>query len=242
MAKHDTEPSADPGAPRAGASAGGRPRPSPLRRRPALARNAGLGLLCLLGTAAVSLALPGRAQVQRLSLAAAWVSLAFLATTLLLGPIRVLRGRHAPAHLVRRRELGIWAAVTALIHAALGLQVHLDGRVRAYFLRPGGAPGLPVPRLDAFGLANHAGLVATLILTLLLALSNDASLRRLGTRRWKGAQRSVYLAFVLVAAHGLAYQLLEERAAGLVLLLGLTVAAVVGLQLLGFLRVLGRPR
>ena len=42
--------------------------------------------------------------------------------------------------------------------------------------------GALLPRIDPFGAANYTGLAATLILVALLVTSNDASLRRLGTR------------------------------------------------------------
>jgi methionine sulfoxide reductase heme-binding subunit len=46
---------------------------------------------------------------------------------------------------------------------------------------------------------------------MLLAISNDLSLRTLKTRRWKSLQRWAYVAFVLTAAHGIAYQSIEKR-------------------------------
>jgi DMSO/TMAO reductase YedYZ heme-binding membrane subunit len=46
---------------------------------------------------------------------------------------------------------------------------------------------------------------------MLLALSNDVSLRALGTRSWKSAQRWIYVAFDLTIVHGIAYQLVEKR-------------------------------
>jgi len=76
---------------------------------------------------------------------------------------------------------------------------------------------------------------ATLILAMLLALSNDMSLRRLGTKRWKSLQRWNYLCCILVVLHGIAYQFIENRSlwfvvffAGMVLLAG--VLQFVGVQ------------
>ena len=46
-----------------------------------------------------------------------------------------------------------------------------------------------------FGLSNETGLIAALILLVLLATSNDASLRNLGLARWKSWQRWNYACF-----------------------------------------------
>jgi DMSO/TMAO reductase YedYZ heme-binding membrane subunit len=84
-----------------------------------------------------------------------------------------------------RRDLGIWTALLALVHVVFALQHHVNGRVLYYFFATpemGASSGL---RLDAFGISNWVGLMAALGLSLLLALSNDRSLRRLGPRRWK---------------------------------------------------------
>jgi DMSO/TMAO reductase YedYZ heme-binding membrane subunit len=49
----------------------------------------------------------------------------------------------------------------------------------------------------AIGFANFAGLGAALVFLMLLAISNDLSLRTLKTRRWKSLQRWTRAAFVL---------------------------------------------
>jgi len=66
-----------------------------------------------------------------------------------------------------------------------------------YFFREGESKRL-VPRSDSFDFANYTGLIAALIVVLLLALSNDASLRVLGKKRWKFLQRWNYAVMVLV--------------------------------------------
>ena len=50
-------------------------------------------------------------------------------------------------------------------------------------------------RHDLFGFSNYTGLCSALLLLLLLATSNDNSLRVLGTPRWKQLQRWNYFAF-----------------------------------------------
>jgi sulfoxide reductase heme-binding subunit YedZ len=189
---------------------------------------AGLGLVVYL--------LVDRDRVQaRLSMATAYASLLFLGATLLLGPLRVLRGKHSPANTYLRRDLGIWAGLLALAHTAAGLTVHFPGRMWKYFFdRVPSLSAAPHLRLDGFGVANHTGLASALVLILLLALSNDRSLRALGTSRWKGLQRWSYLAFALTAAHGALYQAIQSRAAPGVGVFAVVVAAVVGAQLAGY--------
>ena len=48
-----------------------------------------------------------------------------------------------------------------------------------------------------FGFANFTGLGAALLFLMLLAISNDLSLRTLKGRRWKSMQRWTYVAFLL---------------------------------------------
>jgi sulfoxide reductase heme-binding subunit YedZ len=173
---------------------------------------------------------------MRLSLATAYPSLALLAASLVIGPWHVLRGRAYPVSTDLRRDVGIWAAILGVIHVVAGSQVHQRGRFWLYFVHPGGRLGGLSPRHDAFGLANYTGLGATLVLALLVCLSNDRSLRRLGIQRWKGLQRWNYAGFALVAAHGIVYQLIERRQPLLVAAHAAVVAGVVAVQVTGFRR------
>ena len=78
-----------------------------------------------------------------------------------------------------------------------------------------------------FGFANFTGLAAALLFLMLLAISNDFSLRTLKTHRWKFLQRWTYAAFALTGAHGIAYQLIEKRHVLWVLVSSVTMIAVV---------------
>jgi sulfoxide reductase heme-binding subunit YedZ len=88
-----------------------------------------------------------------------------------------------------------------------------------------------------FGFANFAGLGAALLFLMLLAISNDLSLRTLKTRRWKSLQRWTYAAFLLTGAHGIAYQLIEKRHVPWVVVFAVVMAAVVAGQLLGLVQI-----
>lgn len=173
----------------------------------------------------------------RLSMATAYSGLALLGGTLLLGPFNVLRSGRSPLSTDLRRDLGIWAALVSLVHVVAGLQVHFRGRPWLYFVAPAELPYQFLSiRLDVFGFANHLGLAAALLAVLLLALSNDLSLRRLGAWRWKMLQRLNYGLLALVVAHGLLYQRLEVRNPRLVMVLVTLTAVVAAVQVAGFWR------
>ena len=93
-----------------------------------------------------------------------------------------------------------------------------------------------------FGFANFTGLGAALLFLMLLAISNDLSLRILKARRWKSMQRWTYVAFLLTGAHGIAYQLIEKRHVPWVLAFSAIMTAVAVAQFLGFVRVHWRLR
>ena len=87
-----------------------------------------------------------------------------------------------------------------------------------------------------FGAANYVGLAAAILFVVLLVISNDVSLRRLGTRRWKFIQRWAYAAFALTVAHGILFQLVEKRHTPWVIAFALIVVAAATIQALGWSR------
>lgn len=179
----------------------------------------------------------------RASMATAYASIALMGWALAIGPWRVWRGRTPATSLDLRRDLGIWSALLAVAHVATGLQVHMRGDMLNYFLYRArdGAHAIPI-RMDPFGIVNWTGLAATVLLVLLVLISNDASLRALGATRWKRFQRATYLAAALTALHGLAFQLMDHRGKPYILLFGGIVAVVLALQLRGRNLVRSRSR
>jgi sulfoxide reductase heme-binding subunit YedZ len=127
------------------------------------------------------------------------------------------------------------AGILALAHTIIGLQVHLKGDFVQYFFyrTPAGIGSL---RYDPFGIANHLGLVAALIILLLLTISNNLSIRTLGQKRWKRIQRWIYVGAILVVVHGFLYQALERRALAFVACVLIVAAVAAFAQLLGFRR------
>lgn len=136
--------------------------------------------------------------ITRLSFASAYPALVLLAATLTIGPLKMLAGDRLTISFDVRRDIGIWAGITGVFHAVIGQCVHLRGRPWLYYIYENWRQKhfLPI-RHDLFGLANYTGIIAALVLLVLLATSNDAMLRKLGTPGWKRLQRWNYLCFAL---------------------------------------------
>jgi sulfoxide reductase heme-binding subunit YedZ len=151
----------------------------------------------------------------------------------MLGPWNVLRRRPIPVSYDLRRDVGIIAGILALVHTGIGLTVHLRGRMWMYFFKT-----LHPLRIQAsaFGAANYIGLIAAALFAILLALSNDWSLRALGTPRWKSLQRWTYGAFVLTLAHSILFQYVEKRRMPWVLFFAAAALATLVVQSLGYLQ------
>jgi sulfoxide reductase heme-binding subunit YedZ len=175
-----------------------------------------------------------RSAAFRWSMATGYAGTALIGLALVMGPWWLTRGRRVPVSTDVRRDVGLWGATFALLHVVTGLQVHMGGDMLNYFIyRPrDGAHPLPI-RFDGFGVTNWTGLGATLVLIGLMAISNDWSLRGLGTARWKRWQRWTYVAAVLVALHGLAFQRMDRRTPAFVAVLVLMIGATLAFQLYG---------
>lgn len=146
--------------------------------------------------------------ISRLSFSSAYPALFLVAATLMPGAWKSLRGRRPAVSMDLRRDLGIWAGMVSVFHAVIGNCEHLRGRPWLYYIYENWQETHWAPiRHDWFGLANYTGLIAALIILALLAASNDASLRKLGTPGWKQLQRWNYWAFGLVIIHTFVYQL-----------------------------------
>lgn len=173
--------------------------------------------------------------LSRASFATAYPALVLLAATLVLGPWNVLTRRRNPVSSDLRRDVGIWAAILAVIHTIVGQNVHLRGRPWLYYVyAPREHHSFPI-RHDLFGLANYSGAVATMAAILLCATSNDYSLRKLGAARWKGVQRWNYLLFGLTGVHAFAYQGVEKQKLPYVALVTVCIGVALLFQAFGIL-------
>jgi methionine sulfoxide reductase heme-binding subunit len=183
------------------------------------------------GTAIFWTLFPNRRDlISRLSIATAYPALFLTAAALLAGPWNVLRRRANPVSFDLRRDLGIWAGVIAVVHTAVGLNVHLRGRPWLYFIDQHRV------RWDLFGFSNDTGAFAALLFVLLLSISNDLSLRKLGIARWKFLQRWTYLAAALTVLHAMAYQMVEKRQPAYQAALWVTTALICAFQIAGWRR------
>lgn len=163
------------------------------------------------------------------SMGTAYAAFFFLAAATALGPLNVIRRRVNPVHSALRRDTGIIAGMTALVHTVLGLQVHMGGNLSRYFVPPSTAS----PRSTVFIASNYLGLFSALVLAVLVAISNNAAIRAFGLAAWKRVQRTAYFAVAAAVVHGLLYQLLEKRAWILVGGVVVVAALIAGLQVKG---------
>ena len=204
-------------------------RLSPSRRR--LIRNAALALGTTAATLALVAVIPVKNAMPRWSMATAYVALALLMACLAVGPLNVLRGRPNPVSTHLRRDLGIWGGAFGLLHLVVGLNVHM-GHPWFYFIYKPEEGDHRIPlRHDLFGFANYTGLASGIILVVLLAISNDVALRRMGSARWKSWQRWNYVATVLFVVHGIVFQIVEQRALPIVVLCALALGFAIAMQL-----------
>jgi sulfoxide reductase heme-binding subunit YedZ len=192
-------------------------------------------LFALGSVAALYFTRPYKDVLSRASFATAYPALALLSSTLLVGPWNLLRNARNPISSDLRRDLGIWAGVLGVVHAAVGQFVHLRGRPWLYYVYGPSEHHVGL-RHDLFGLANYTGAIGILLLAALFATSNDLSLRRLGARRWKQLQRWNYAVFALVAAHSIAFQIIEKQKLSFVIVVAVSILAAIVLQIAGVAR------
>ncbi len=168
-----------------------------------------------------------------LSLSTAWLCFAYMAAALSLGPIRARRTGKPVTNLQARRDLGIWAGITGLVHLWVATDQSMTERYMAIYVNIADQVISASARADLFAWGSIIGFLIGLVLLLLLGLSNNWILNKLGVKTWKRMQRLAYPAFALTAAHGVMFQLLESRQLYWVALLILVAAGVALLQVLG---------
>ena len=169
--------------------------------RAVVVRSLVVGLLALVLVAVFWASRPQWTADMRLWRAVGDASIVLLALSLAVGPA----GRLIPAvaRIGRwRRQLGIWTALTALVHTVLVLEgwVAFDlGRLMGYEFVP--QLGRTARLEPGFGLANLMGLVAMAWLLVLLATSSDLAVRRLGAGVWAWLQGFAHVVFYLAVLH-----------------------------------------
>jgi methionine sulfoxide reductase heme-binding subunit len=167
-------------------------------------------------------------SIQQLASPTGDVALVLLAVTLLIGPANLLLRRANPVNSYLRRDVGAWTAIWSLVHVVVGFQ----GRGGVFgFVDYFVADGRPLT--NSFGMGNWTGLAATVIVVLLLVLSNNRYLGELKARRWKDLQRLNYTLFGLVVLHAVYYGALRRMTSPFTLLLTVTVITVLVGQAVG---------
>ena len=174
-----------------------------------------------------------RLLLARFTTATGYIGLGLLGLTLLIGPGNLLLRRRTPISTYLARDVGMWAAIVSVIHVIVGLFVHgppapIVKRILFYFFAPDGSP-----LTNAFGWGNWTGLVATVLVVGLLAISSDLALRKLKAKRWKNLQRLNYALFILVILHAIFYGALLRVTSISTILLGLIVSLVFVGQMVG---------
>ncbi len=205
-----------------------RPSAKPLSKR---SRRHGL-LLLGLGTLAAVVWFAGEPATarDRLSLLTAWLCFALLGAALSIGPWQALRTGQPVLNQLLRRDLGIWAALTGLAHLVVATGVVMQAAYfRAYITGP---PDSPLPGWAGWigTLSIVAGYVVGLMFLMLLTLSNQWSLARLGPARWKRLQGAAVVALFLTIAHGVVFQVIEGRTGLWLAALVVVSAAILGLR------------
>lgn len=141
------------------------------------------------------------APMHRWNRAFADASFVLLVAAMIIGP--AVRLRSALSRIIPwRRELGIYAVGLGAIHVL----IILDGwigweipRIVGLLVHPD--LGAYVMAEHGFGLANVLGIVALVYGAMLVTISNEYAVRRLGGSVWKFIQRGTYVLWALVVLH-----------------------------------------
>lgn len=128
-------------------------------------------------------------------------AIVLLLMSLAIGPVARLHPWGAKL-LPWRRQVGVWAAISAVIHSVL----IINGWARWSVQRFLGYEFVPQLGRDArlepgFGLANLVGLVAVVWMIVLLATSSDRAVRFLGPQAWKWVHGGANVVFYLAILH-----------------------------------------
>jgi sulfoxide reductase heme-binding subunit YedZ len=176
-----------------------------------------------------------------MTIGAGYVSLILLVATLSVGTVFMLRRRRNPVNSYVRRDMGIWAAIMGILQVIFGLQIRYGGDILLYFFRYT-ENGTYRPRLNLVGVGNYIGLIATIILLILLATSNDYMLRALKGKRWKSLQRFNYVLVALALIHTFVYQRASRREEFFTSATLLLTVFLLGVQMLGVILFRSRMR
>lgn len=173
--------------------------PRPYWRPPGLLRYAIVGVIAL-GLAAVFWSTRRDLDpMHALNRAFADTSLLLMLATLAIGPLVRIWPAAVPL-VIWRREVGNWSVFAALEHVWIVLSGWVQWDLTRLFY------SFNLFKNDwaldqGFALGNLLGIIALGVGLPLLATSNDASVRLLGSSGWKYLQQGIYVLFWLVVLH-----------------------------------------
>lgn len=189
------------------------------------------GTTATLGLAAASGSWAGAAD--RLSIVSAYLCLFLLGGALIYGPVHALRDGRPIGNSPIRRSMGIWSALTGLLHFLLANVLAMNYEYLGIHVENAAEPPTAEIRSELYSWGTISGYVVAVLFLVLTALSNDRMLRLLGMKRWKRVQRSSYVVFLLTCGHALAFQILETREATWVYVVLLVSLLIVSSQAFG---------
>lgn len=176
---------------------------------------------------------PGEDIKYLWSMSTAYTSIILLGSTLILGPLNVLKNENNPVSSDLRRDIGIWCGLIGMVHIIVGIQVHM-GNIFLYFFKAVDGDESFQFRDDLFGAANYTGIIAGAILLVLLLISNDVSMKLLSRGKWKKIQQFSYFLFIFTLIHGIMYQVIEKRSLALVVIFSCLMVVPIIFQIRGF--------
>ncbi|UCG73059.1 MAG: ferric reductase-like transmembrane domain-containing protein [Chromatiales bacterium] len=189
---------------------------------------------------------PGATAADRLSIVSAYLCLFLLGVALAIGPANAIRKGKALVNVYARRDTGIWAALNGLLHFFLANVLAMNYEYLGIYVE--NAPVPPsVPVREALYLwGTILGYVIAVLFIMLMGLSNDWMVRKVGLKWWKRLQRASYAAFIFTCAHAFMFQVLETRAAVWVVVVALVTVLIIAGQGLGIAAIRklrdGKPR
>jgi sulfoxide reductase heme-binding subunit YedZ len=193
-----------------------------------------LAMISLAVTGSMELFDPGAALLDKISLASAYLCLAFMTAALSIGPWRAVRAIAITKNIYLRRDIGVWASLTGLVHLFVATELSMSQQYMKRFVNISTAALSDAMRADLFSWGSIIGFLVGVFVLILLVLSNDRILRIIGPKWWKRLQRLAYPAFALTVLHGFAFQALEARPAIAVGIVLMAFIGVLALQISGF--------
>ncbi len=172
---------------------------------------------------------PAAAAGDQLSIVSAYLCLFLLGAALLIGPFHAFREGKPLGNSYIRRDIGIWAALNGLLHFYLANVLSMNYEYLGIYVENSPVPPSPEIRSELYSWGTILGYVIAVLFIVLLTLSNDWMVRKVGLKWWKRIQRLSYLGFLFTCAHAFVFQVLESRETlWIVVILLVTVLVLIG--------------